>query len=198
MRWAWRRGSRRRSSPMPSRTTARTPWTMPRGRSTPSRRSTARQEKSTTSSGRPGASRSARRAGTFHIDTVAPVTLAQVAGTLAGDGSYFSSVTVTLTASDATSGVQSEQYRVDGGPSRTYSVPFTLGGNGTHMLDYFATDVAGSAESVRGLSIRITGDSHVLPVSTLSSSGVTRANGWYVSPVTLLLSATCGSGVGPC
>src|SRR5437879_297861 len=132
---------------------------------------------------------------TFHIDTVAPVTLAQVAGTLAGDGSYVSSVTVTLTASDATSGVQSEQYRVDGGPWRTYSVPFTLGGNGTHMLDYFATDVAGSAESVRGLSIRITGDSHVLPVSTLSSSGVTGANGWYVSPVTVTLTATSGSGV---
>src|SRR6266705_3260112 len=48
---------------------------------------------------------------TFQIDTVAPVTLAQVAGTLAGDGSYVSSVTVTLTASDDTSGVQSEQYR---------------------------------------------------------------------------------------
>src|SRR5213594_459900 len=115
---------------------------------------------------------------TFDIDTVAPVSLAQVAGTLAGDGSYVSSVTVTLTASDTTSGVQSEQYRVDGGPWRTYSVPFTLGGNGTHMLDYFATDVAGSAESVHGLSIWITGDTHVLPVSTLSSSGVTGANGY--------------------
>jgi len=132
---------------------------------------------------------------TFHIDTVAPVTLAQVAGTLAGDGSYFSSVTVTLTASDATSGVQSEKYRVDGGPWRTYSVPFTLGGNGTHALDYFATDVAGSSESVHGLSIRITGDSHVLPVSTLSSSGVTGENGWYVSSVAVTLTATSGSGI---
>src|SRR3989442_14566481 len=134
---------------------------------------------------------------TFHIDTVAPVTSAQVAGTLAGDGSYVSSVTVTLTASDTTSGVQSEQYRVDGGPWRTYSVPFTLGGNGTHALDYFATDVAGSSESVRGLSIRITGDSHVLPVSTLSSSGVTGENGWYVSSVAVTLTATSGSGIPP-
>jgi len=132
---------------------------------------------------------------TFDIDTVAPVSSAQVAGTLAGDGSYVSSVTVTLTASDTTSGVQSEQYRVDGGPWRTYSVPFTLGGNGTHMLDYFATDVAGSAEGVHGLSIWITGDTHVLPVSTLSSSGVTGANGWYASPVTVTLTATSGSGV---
>ena len=132
---------------------------------------------------------------TFQIDTVAPVTLAQVAGTLAGDGSYVSSVTVTLTASDATSGVQSEQYRVDGGPWRTYSAPFTLGGNGAHALDYFATDVAGSAESVQGLSIRITGDSHVLPVSTLSSSGVMGENGWYVSAVTVTLTATSGNGI---
>src|SRR5881409_1195830 len=131
---------------------------------------------------------------TFQIDTVAPVSSAQVAGTLAGDGSYVSSVTVTLTALDETSGVQSEQYRVDGGPWRIYSVPFTLGGNGTHMLDYFATDVAGSAESVHGLSIWIKGDTHVLPVSTLSSSGVTGANGWYVSPVTVTLTATSGSG----
>lgn len=135
------------------------------------------------------------RAVTFHIDTVAPVTSAQVAGTLAGDGSYVSSVTVTLTASDATSGVQSEQYRVDGGPWRTYSVPFLLGGNGTHMLDYFATDVAGIAEGARGLSIQITGDFHSLPVSTLSSSGVAGANGWYVSSVTVTLTATSGSGI---
>jgi len=63
------------------------------------------------------------------------------------------------------------------------------------MLDYFATDFAGSAESVRGLSIRITGDTHVLPVSTLSSSGVTGADGWYVSPVTVTLTATSGSGI---
>jgi len=63
------------------------------------------------------------------------------------------------------------------------------------MLDYFATDVAGSAESVHGLSIWITGDTHVLPVSTLSSSGVTGANGWYASPVTVTLTATSGSGV---
>src|SRR6266571_3603246 len=97
---------------------------------------------------------------TFHVDTLAPVSSAQVSGTLAGDGSYVSSVTVTLTATDTTSGVLSEKYRLDGGLWRTYSVPFTVGGNGTHTLDYFATDFAGTAENVRGLSIRITGDFH--------------------------------------
>jgi len=135
------------------------------------------------------------RTATFHIDTVSPVTSAQVSGTLAGDGSYVSSATVTLTATDATSGVLSERYRVDGGPWRTYSAPFTVGGNGTHMLDYFATDVAGTAETVRGLSIRITGDFHSIPVSTLTSSGMAGANGWYVSSVTVTLTATSGGGI---
>jgi len=132
---------------------------------------------------------------TFHIDTVAPVTSAQVAGTLAGDGSYVSSVTVTLTASDATSGVQSEQYRIDGGPWRTYSVPFVLGGNGTHVFDYFATDVAGITEAMQNQSVRITGDFHVPPVSAMSAAGTLGANGWYLSPVTVTLTATSGSGI---
>ena len=93
-----------------------------------------------------------------------------------------------------TSGVQSEQYRVDGGPWRTYSAPFTVRGNGTHLVDYFATDVAGNTEVVRGQSIWITGDLHPLPVSTLTSTGTAGAAGWYVSPVTVTITATSGSG----
>src|SRR5712691_4880602 len=134
------------------------------------------------------------RTATFQIDTVGPVSSAQVSGTLANDGSYLSSVIVTLTSSDATSGIQSEQYRIDGGPWRTYSAPFTVGGNGTHMLDYFATDVAGNSEAVRGQSIWITGDLHPIPVSTLTATGTTGASGWYVSAVTVTITATSGSG----
>ena len=134
------------------------------------------------------------RTSTFQIDTVGPVSSAQVSGTLANDGSYLSSVSVTLTSSDVTSGVQSEQYRVDGGPWRTYSAPFTVRGNGTHLVDYFATDVAGNTEVVRGQSIWITGDLHPLPVSTLTSTGTAGAAGWYVSPVTVTITATSGSG----
>jgi hypothetical protein len=131
---------------------------------------------------------------TFQIDTVGPVSSAQVSGTVGNDGSYISSVTVTLTSTDTTSGIQSEQYRIDGGPWRTYSAPFTVGGNGTHMLDYFATDVAGNSEAVRGQSIWITGDVHPLPVSTLTSTGTAGAGGWYVSAVTVTIAATSGSG----
>src|SRR2546426_794130 len=134
------------------------------------------------------------RTTSFQIDTVGPVSSAQVSGTLANDGSYLSPVTVTLTSSDATSGVQSEQYRIDRGPWTAYSAPFTIGGNGTHVVDYFATDVAGNSETVRSQSIWITGDLHPLPVSTLSSAGTAGASGWYVSSVTVTLEATSGSG----
>jgi len=136
----------------------------------------------------------AARTTTFQIDTARPVSSAQVSGTLANDGSYLSSVSVSLTSSDVTSGIQSEQYRVDGGPWRTYTAPFTVGGNGTHMLDYFATDVAGNPEVVRSQSIWITGDLHQLPVSTLTSTGTAGAAGWYVSAVTVTITATSGSG----
>src|SRR2546426_6269645 len=134
------------------------------------------------------------RTTSFQIDTVGPVSSAQVSGTLANDGSYLSPVTVTLTSSDATTGVQSEQYRIDRGPWTAYSAPFTIGGNGTRVVDYFATDVAGNSETVRSQSIWITGDLHPLPVSTLSSAGTAGASGWYVSSVTVTLEATSGSG----
>src|SRR2546425_312353 len=134
------------------------------------------------------------RTTSFQIDTVGPVSSAQVSGTLANDGSYLSPVTVTLTSSDATSGVQSEQYRIDRGPWTAYGAPFTIGGNGTRVVDFFATDVAGNSETVRSQSIWITGDLHPLPVSTLSSAGTAGASGWYVSSVTVTLEATSGSG----
>jgi len=131
---------------------------------------------------------------TFQIDTVAPTTTARLDGTLRADGSYLSAVTVTLTASDTRSGVDSEQYRVDGGALTTYTQPFPVGGNGTHTVTFFATDVAGNSELTQSQSFRITGDVHVLPVSVLTASGTLGSSGWYVSPVTVTLTASSGSG----
>src|SRR5207244_5441996 len=80
------------------------------------------------------------------IDTVSPASLSQVAGTPAGSG-YISPVTVTLSASDVTSGVQSISYRIDGGAQWTYSAPFRVAGNGTHVVEYHAIDQAGNSRS---------------------------------------------------
>src|SRR5437867_8660335 len=114
---------------------------------------------------------------TFQIDTVAPVTLAQVAGTLAGDGSYVSSVTVTLTASDATSGVRSEQYRVDGGSWRTYSAPFTLGGTGAHGCPEVSESIAFNVDSTPPSVIANSPGVPVAPDELISWSGSDAGSG---------------------
>src|SRR5207249_705274 len=94
---------------------------------------------------------------TVKLDTVAPVSSAQLAGTQAADGSYVSSVDVTLTSTDTTSGVQSSQYRVDAGAWRSYASAFPLSGNGTHTLEFSAMDVAGNVEGAKSSVVRISG-----------------------------------------
>jgi hypothetical protein len=129
------------------------------------------------------------------IDSVAPVTTSQVTGILRPDGSYDASVNITLTAVDGTSGVQSVQYRIDSGAWRGYTTPFPLAGDGTHIFESFAQDVAGNVEVVNTRSIRISGGGvHILPVSSLRAGGTMGASGWYVSRVAITLSATGGSG----
>ena len=61
----------------------------------------------------------------FKIDSVAPSTTDSLAGTLGSNGWYTSSsVSVTLTAGDATSGVGATYYSLDGGGARA-TVPAT-------------------------------------------------------------------------
>jgi len=129
------------------------------------------------------------------IDTVSPASQSQVAGTPAGGG-YLSPVTVTLSATDATSGVQSVLYRIDGGAQWTYGSPFHVAANGTHLVEYSAVDQAGNAESLHTLSILLSGASgiHPLPVTVVSMGGTGGANGWYISNVAVTMSASSGSG----
>ena len=88
------------------------------------------------------------------IDTVAPETSLTPAGTLGEHGWYTSLVTVTLTASDATSGGASIAYRIDGGALQTYTDPFTVG-EGEHTLEYQATDAAGNEETAKSAPLKI-------------------------------------------
>ncbi|MCX6363493.1 MAG: hypothetical protein NTW58_04875, partial [Actinobacteria bacterium] len=54
--------------------------------------------------------------------------------------------TVTLTATDAGSGVAGTSYSIDGGPTLAYSDPFTVSAPGSHAVTYFSTDKSGNAE----------------------------------------------------
>ena len=75
--------------------------------------------------------------------------------TLGENDWYTSTVAGTLTASDATGGVPSVAYRIDGGAQQEYTNPFTVDGDGTHTVEYFSTDVAGNREAVKSLNVKI-------------------------------------------
>lgn len=90
-------------------------------------------------------------------DLVAPRTTGRLSGTEGNDGWYRSSVTITLSAVDA-SGVALTYYRLDGGPWASYSVPITVTDGGFHILEYYSIDRAGNTEVLQSQTLRI--DSH--------------------------------------
>src|SRR5207253_10730749 len=120
------------------------------------------------------------------VDTVPPTTVISLSGTLGANGWYTSNVTVSLTATDATSGVANISYRIDDGPWLTYAGPFALD-EGSHVVDYFSSDVAGLVESKHSQSIA----SDTTPASTTASaSGTAGTTGWNMTTVVGSLSAT--------
>src|SRR5439155_4907 len=120
------------------------------------------------------------------VDTVPPTTVISLSGTFGANGWYTSNVTVSLTATDATSGVANVSYRIDDGPWLAYAGPFALD-EGSHVVDYFSSDVAGLVETKHSQSIAI---DTTPPSTTASVSGTAGANGWYITTVVVSLSAT--------
>ena len=79
--------------------------------------------------------------GTLHAaDTTAPVTQANAPGVTIG-----ATTTVTLSATDAESGVQATYYTIDGGAQKTGS-SFVVPADGPHSLTYWSVDWAGNVE----------------------------------------------------
>lgn len=131
--------------------------------------------------------REAIRSRSERIDTVAPDTIASPSGTVGHNGWWISDVDVTLSASDATSGVDDTEYWIDGGPRQSYGAPFTVSGDGDHMVGYRSTDVAGNVERDEALSLRI---DTLAPDTVARLSGTAGAAGWWRSPVHVALDAS--------
>src|SRR2546426_629328 len=129
-------------------------------------------------------------------DITPPVTTYSASGSSGTSNWYTSAVTVTLTATDDSSGIQSSEYRVDGGAWRSYTSVFPVSGNGTHTIEYHATDVASNVETAKSSVVRISGSSFGPPVTLLQVTGAAGMNGWYVSLVNVTLTATSPSGTG--
>ena len=89
------------------------------------------------------------------VDNTAPATTDDAPG-----GSQPAGVTVTLSATDAGSGVASTSYTVDGGPTQTGTsvaipAPGDHANDGAHAIVYWSTDAAGNAETHRSTTVVI-------------------------------------------
>ena len=84
------------------------------------------------------------------VDKTAPVTSSDATANYTGTAS------VSLTATDALSGVASTSWRIDSGAYATGTTAVTSL-PGTHTVDFYSTDVAGNIETVKHATIHIAG-----------------------------------------
>ena len=120
------------------------------------------------------------------VDVSPPTTTASLAGTMGGAQWYVGAVTVTLSATDATSGVASIMVRVDNGTWQTYASPVLVAGDGNHAVAFHATDAAGVTESVKVIGFRI---DTTAPTTSTNLAGTLGDNGWHISAVAVSLIA---------
>jgi hypothetical protein len=116
----------------------------------------------------------------FIIDSAKPSTTDILTGTQGSNGWFTSAlVSVALNASDATSGVATTYYTMDGGGQQTYTGnPFVISEDGIHQITFWSVDVAGNIESVESDRVKI---DTVTPNTTDALSGAQGDNGWYTS-----------------
>jgi hypothetical protein len=83
---------------------------------------------------------------------------------------YTGAVTVTLTATDATSGVSGTAYRIDGGLWHGYTAPFAVSVTGTHSVTFYSVDNATNSETANTVSFSIKGRTSTALTSSLNPS----------------------------
>ena len=124
------------------------------------------------------------RTAVVRIDTAAPAT-----SDSAPAGWQSGAVTVTLSPSDARSGVAATTWSLDGGAAHSgTSVP--VSGDGVHVISYSSTDNAGNTEASHTATVRIDG--------TAPAASCAEAGRWFKTPAataTIAASDTAGSGV---
>ncbi|MGW6523825.1 OmpL47-type beta-barrel domain-containing protein [Streptomyces sp. NPDC054962] len=133
-------------------------------------------------------------------DTTPPDTSGTVSGEQNPDGTYIDMATVTVSASDTGSGVNTIEYAVGSGAWQPYTAPVMVHQVGTHTVRYRATDKAGNAaaeKSVRFTVVAATPQDTTPPVTGVSVEGTKNSGGAYVGNARVTVSATDehGSGV---
>ena len=137
----------------------------------------------------PKGNTSAVSSATYYVDSTAPTTTASFAPPI--QNGWYRNPTITLSVSDAagSAGIDYTKYSLDNGPFQTYTAPFQVTGDGPHTLDFYSADKAGNVETTNSTSFQVDG-SKPSTTATLTPSSPGGANGWYLGPVQVSLSAT--------
>ena len=124
---------------------------------------------------------------TCPVDVAAPVTTATGLQADNHTGWRAAGQSVTLSATDAQSGVSAIYCTIDGGARQTYSAPFTISSQGTHAIAYWSVDVAGNSEATHTGYVNIDGSA---PATTAGGLQADSHSGWRTTSLSVSLSAT--------
>jgi hypothetical protein len=125
----------------------------------------------------------------FTMDSVAPTTTLSSNPAPNATGWVTSTPTLTLTATDGSSGVASITYKIGAAAPTTVngsSASFSVGATGSTTVTYYATDNAGNVETTKSYLVKL---DDVAPTTSVSSNPAPNANGWVTSTPTLTLTA---------
>ncbi|MEU3147259.1 MULTISPECIES: family 16 glycoside hydrolase [unclassified Streptomyces] len=133
-------------------------------------------------------------------DTTAPETSATVDGEKNADGDYIDMATVTVSASDTGSGVNTIEYALGAdGAWQAYGGPVMVHQTGTHTVRYRATDKAGNVSAVRSVGFTVVTappQDTTPPVTGVNVEGAKNSGGAYVGSAKVTVSATDAHGSG--
>ncbi|MEU1852626.1 family 16 glycoside hydrolase [Streptomyces sp. NPDC019990] len=148
---------------------------------------------------------SAEKSATFTVvappsdDTTAPETSATVTGERDADGAYIGMATVTVSASDTGSGVNTIEYAIGSGAWQPYTAPVMVHQVGEHTVRYRATDKAGNVAAQRTVRFTVVATpprDTTPPVTGVSVAGTKNSDGAYVNSARVTLTATDAHGSG--
>ncbi|OAL11958.1 glycosyl hydrolase [Streptomyces noursei] len=133
-------------------------------------------------------------------DRTPPDTSATVSGEKNGQGEYLDMATVTVTASDTGSGVNTIEYAIGtGGAWQTYTAPVMVHQVGTHTVRYRATDRAGNVAAEKSVQFTVVtppAQDTTPPVTTATVTGSKNSDGAFITSATVTVTATDTGGSG--
>lgn len=132
-------------------------------------------------------------------DKAPPETSATVSGERNPDGSYIDMATVTVSASDTGSGVNTIEYAIGSGAWQAYTAPVMVHQVGTHTVRYRATDKAGNVAAEKNVQFTVVAAPQpdtTPPVTGVTVEGTKNSDGAYIGNAKVTVSATDAHGSG--